>query len=110
MPGKWDLPGGEVNEGEDAKNAAMREAGEEIGCIVFEAELLTTIQVEKEDVHFFVATGSVRFHALEKDGETRLVPGHEHDDYKWVPLKEAIRMDVVPGIRRALTIFDGKEV
>jgi mutator protein MutT len=96
MPGKWDFPGGGIEEGEDPKEAAAREAKEEIGLETRTLHELTVVEVEDEPVHFFYS------HWF-KPGDLEL--GSEHDDYKWVSIKEATRMDVVPGILRALHVL-----
>ena len=96
-PGKWDFPGGGINEGETPKEAAAREALEEVSKEARTLRELTVIDVEGEDVHFFVTDfffGNGPIGAL--------AAGPEHDEFKWVTLQEARGMDMVPGLRRAI--------
>jgi 8-oxo-dGTP pyrophosphatase MutT (NUDIX family) len=117
MPGKWDLPGGQVEElpplrydggskkivsvyptFETIEETALRELYEEtgVGANVYDLMAVTTIKVEGEPVTFF------RLHAWTDEPEFN---PDEHQDQRWVTMKEAFRMDVVPGIKRALTIM-----
>lgn len=92
MPGKWDFPGGGVDEGETPKEAAAREALEEVNMEVRTLRDLTELDVEGELVHFFVT--DFYFGTL--------AVGPEHDEFRWVTIREALGMDLVPGLRRAL--------
>jgi 8-oxo-dGTP diphosphatase len=96
-PGKWDFPGGGIDEGETPKEAAAREALEEVSMEVRTLRELTVLDIEGELVHFFVTD----FYFGNGPNGT-LAIGPEHDEFKWVTLSEAMRMDVVPGIRRAI--------
>lgn len=100
-PGKWDFPGGGINKGETPKEAAAREALEEVSMEVRTLRELTVIDVEGEDVHFFTTD----FYFGNGPNGT-LAVGPEHDEFKWVPISEAMKMDVVPGVRRALFFLE----
>jgi 8-oxo-dGTP pyrophosphatase MutT (NUDIX family) len=111
-PGQWDLPGGQVEEIEgydhsmgavlphleNTREAATRELYEEAGVWAepYDLEDVTIVKVEGEDVHFYKLTEWVG----EPEFDTT-----EHQDMKWVTMKEAFRMDVVPGIKRALFLL-----
>lgn len=100
-PGSWDCPGGGIDEGESPKEAAAREALEEVSMEVRTLRRLTELDVEGELIHFFVTD---LFFGNGPNGT--LAVGPEHDEFKWVTISEALRMDVVPGLRRALFFLE----
>lgn len=93
-PGKWCLPGGHLDIGEDWKTGALREANEEIGITVTEAVLCgiysdpkLTVTVEKlqpEGYHaqFVVAV----FKVLAYSGT--ISPNDEVDDWDWFNVEQ----------------------
>jgi 8-oxo-dGTP diphosphatase len=92
MPGKWNLPGGTVDPGENEKQTAAREAEEEVGIVVSNLKLL-----RKE----YAAGGVVHvFHTTTFKGEPKA--GWENPILRWVPKEKVAALDLVPGIRKAL--------
>ncbi len=88
MPGKWNLPGGVIEEGESSKDGATRECEEEAGVTPRNLRRLERgIRVEI-------------FWTDEFSGEPNF--NWESTDMEWVYPNEAIKMDVVPGIRDAI--------
>lgn len=86
--GKYDIPGGRIDATESLEVALSREVKEETGLTVLKSELL--------DVHdTFNDKGDETWHIVRlfykvscSEGEVTI--SSDHDDYLWVPVKEAI--------------------
>jgi 8-oxo-dGTP diphosphatase len=90
--GSWTLPGGRVEPGESAAEAAVREVREETGLDVEVGELLATLPVLGYLVHDFTATvigGS-------------LCAGDDADDVGWFDVDELAALELSPGLLDAL--------
>ena len=86
-PLHWDLPGGHIEDGEEPKEAAKREAFEETGLKVSD---LKAKNVPDSFRHFFTTknySGKIEF---KENPESGVI---EHNDYKWVTLKQYEKMD-----------------
>lgn len=80
MGGRWEFPGGKVEEGESEETAIVREFEEEFGVTVTVGEKITET--------FFMHNGSQRaLHAYSitppHDGLTEKYKLTEHTEYKW---------------------------
>jgi 8-oxo-dGTP pyrophosphatase MutT (NUDIX family) len=99
MDGYWSLPAGTLEAGETVRNAAVREAWEEVGVAVAPAGLrhahaLHALSEGSGWVgHFFVAT--------RWDGEPRICEPAKHGAIRWTALSD-LRDDVIPYVRQAL--------
>lgn len=89
--GKYDLPGGSIEQGEDIKKALTREITEETGL---EAEIGPVIHVfdfEKGEGGESTTIGKgIRFLAFYKNGEVKL-DEKEHSQFEWLDIDEAIK-------------------
>ena len=86
-PLHWDLPGGHIEDGEEPEEAAKREAFEETGLKVSD---LKAKNVPDSFRHFFTTknySGKIEF---KENPESGVI---EHNDYKWVTLKQYEKMD-----------------
>jgi len=85
LRGKWELPGGKVDDGEDADDALVRELHEELGIRVrIEAWLPTTVPIGDGPMRLAVAVVTVT------DGEPTPV---EHDSARWLGADELEDVD-----------------
>lgn len=100
LGGQWDIPGGSVEPGETAREAARRETTEEAAL---------DVRITDEITHFTNAdTGGrpICFHTVTFLGiePAPLVPvvlsPAEHDEYRWLLPTEALRLDLVWHVRR----------
>lgn len=91
--GKYDLPGGSIEQGEDIKTALNREIKEETGL---EAEIGPVIhafdfeETEQKEIAGKATGKGVRFLAFYKNGEVNL-DGKEHASFEWLEIDEAIK-------------------
>ena len=107
-PGRWNLPGGGVDEGEAPEAAVIREVAEETGQVVDGVRLVDVMtqhwvgrsQRGLEDYH------AVRLlHTARCPRPTRPVVhdvGGSTSDARWVPLEELPSVDVVASVKVAL--------
>ncbi|MFO7807217.1 MAG: nucleotide exchange factor GrpE [Candidatus Moraniibacteriota bacterium] len=87
-PGKYDLPGGRLEEGETIEEALKREVAEETGLEVEMGDILKATEFPKENKHFKEEKRGLRFIAYYKSGEVKL--SEEHEDFEWVSFDEAL--------------------
>lgn len=89
MSGKWEFPGGEVEEDETVEESAVREFEEESGL---EAEIVETADP-------FIgegATGFWRLHPVLVEPENgEVVLSREHDSFRWVERSELEKLETI---------------
>jgi len=102
--GPWSIPGGRVQDGENADVALERELREETGLAVRVGQPVHAMT----DV-WFTGDGEPMFTVVydcETD-ETEITLNHEHEEYEWVsPMEARDRMPIEPlqiAVERAIT-------
>lgn len=89
--GKWEFPGGKIEDGEDAAAALRRELREELGIELRCAEPLLCFRHDYHDRSVVLDTWRV----LDWHGEPQ---GHEGQALRWLPPAQAQRFDVLPTV------------
>jgi 8-oxo-dGTP diphosphatase len=92
--GRWELPGGKVEEDEIPEEAAVREAREELGVAVRLTRLVGT-EVFEEDEQAY------KFHwfqAVVVQGEVRTVESETFDDFDYVGLEDLPSLALSPNM------------
>ncbi|MEM2108088.1 MAG: NUDIX hydrolase [Candidatus Bathyarchaeia archaeon] len=98
--GKWSVPGGLVELGENIKQAVIREVKEETGLDVASPRLVDVVdhisldEEGKIKYHFVIIDYFVKV----KDGELRAAS--DADELRWVPLIEVEKYDLTESFRR----------
>jgi ADP-ribose pyrophosphatase YjhB (NUDIX family) len=112
IEGRWTLPGGGIDHGEDPRDAVRREVHEETGLLVEPSSLLDVhsthytgprgdgLVEDYHGVHIIFAAEvlaeslGVEPHVVEEDGSTDLAA--------WVPVREATGLPLLSAARHAL--------
>jgi len=94
-PSKWDLPGGDLDYGEDAVKSMLREIDEETGISVGHLEPLDVeAHINSQGTHWT----TIGWSALALGSDVRI--SWEHDEHKWVTLDEFRKLRSIPKVAR----------
>lgn len=100
----WDLPGGDLDFGEDVKNGIIREIKEETGLDVQGLVLSDVISGFNDRNEFWVTICY-----LAKPISVDVVLSFEHDNFKWVKPGEFIKLKVSPRNKKFVKKFAGNK-
>ncbi len=107
--GKWELPGGLKEWGEDPEKGLIREIREETGLCVNNSKLLAVASFPHEN--FFLEGQGNRDADIYTSificdtGEGDIQLSHEHSAYVWSSYQEALNLDLTASAKYALNIY-----
>lgn len=96
----WDLPGGDLDFGEDVEFGVRREIHEETGLGVQDVQLLDVISGLNDRSEFWV---TICYTA--RPTTTEVVLSYEHDDSRWVTPEEFGKLKASPSNQRFVEKF-----
>ncbi|MDR4433589.1 (deoxy)nucleoside triphosphate pyrophosphohydrolase [Bacillus tequilensis] len=85
----WEFPGGKLEEGENAREALVREIHEELGCKIEAGEIIDNIHHEYEKI--IVNLISIQAKIVEGEPDAK-----EHAELRWVPVSELDSLEWAP--------------
>jgi 8-oxo-dGTP diphosphatase len=94
--GKWEFPGGKVQEGETPQSCIVREIMEELDLNVTVAHTLEAVPHQYPGLSITLLPLVCNI----KDGSLRL---HEHTECRWVNLAEAALLDLCEADKKVLS-------
>ncbi len=97
----WDLPGGNLEFGENLEDSILREIKEETGIEVFSLSILGVAEGFDSPSAFRVTVGYTA-----KAKTTNVVLSYEHDDFKWVTKDEFFKLDIYEPHRKLVEQFE----
>lgn len=100
MGGRWEFPGGKIEEGENLETAVVREMQEEFGVTVKVGRKITSGTFMHKNMPCTLDVLEVTF---PHDGNSKRFNLTEHTDYKWVPLETIPTLEFVDS---DLSIFE----
>jgi 8-oxo-dGTP diphosphatase len=96
LPGRWELPGGKVKQGESCAIAVMREVREELGIATRDPVPLLSIRHDYDD-------RTVRLHAFLLAAPDDRVPRPRGIiDHRWIDVRDLVEYDL-PSANRPIT-------
>lgn len=102
---KWGAPAGKIDGNESEQQAILREVKEETGLDIGPTQLdyLTKVYVRYPEYDFVYHMFRTRI-PMEKEPRISL-HANEHKDYRWVEPKDALCLDLVPGLDACIKMF-----
>lgn len=94
-PNRWDLPGGELDFGEDAMAGIIREIREETGLEIRDLKPFDVESHINEDGGFWV---TIAYTA--KAISDKVVLSFEHNEFKWITAEEFFNLETSDKLKR----------
>jgi len=107
-PSHWELPGGKIDDGENAEAAAVREIKEELLC---SAKIITKLGEHDFKDHSGYEMGYTWFRAELQEGcEPQIGEPEKFDDLAYIPLSELIAYTLSPNMQNFLAELDAERI
>ena len=104
-PGKWEFPGGKLEQGQDTMHALEREVLEEAGVMIVPITHIAYTYSEVNTFGKYKGYTYVLIVGIGRHINGEVILSKEHDAYKWVTEKEALKMDIRDEIRKSLIVL-----
>jgi 8-oxo-dGTP diphosphatase len=101
LPGKWELPGGKIESGEDEIAALQREIQEELGVAISVGERLTPVSWSYPAFQVMLIPYLCRLNSTP-------LKQNEHHELRWVRLEDLDQLDWAPADGPILTELKSK--
>ena len=108
MPGKWELPGGKLDEGQDISNALEREVLEETGLVVVPTDKIVYWHSKINSNGKYKGLPYIVLIGLVNSIGREVKLSEEHDDYVWTTKDDVFDYDLIHETRLALTVLGSK--
>ena len=99
-PLRWDLPGGDLNFGEDPAQGIVREVLEETGLLVERLEPFDTEAHINKDGEFWL---TIAYKSNCTSDKIKL--SYEHNEFKWMTLEEFLKLESADKLKRFVKKF-----
>ena len=87
--GKWEFPGGKVEENETEEQAIEREIKEEFDIVIKAKNFVSNVKSNECDKHIDLRLYSCKY----VEGEFKL---YDHSEYKWVSKEDLLNYELAP--------------
>jgi 8-oxo-dGTP diphosphatase len=105
-PSKWGIPGGKLEKDETAHQAVVREIKEETGLhLPLEVKHLGTVYIRYPEVDFIY---HMYGHTLSDYPEQIVIDPQEHQEYRWMTLREALQLPLIRGEDECIYLVYGE--
>lgn len=95
-PGLWEFPGGYLEDGEEPREAAIRELKEETDIVAEPIRTGDKGELDRLEITPFLF-------AVDTD---KVNLSKEHTEFKWIKQRELEKFDTVPGIENEMEALD----
>lgn len=109
-PGKWELPGGKVEIGQDASTAMEREVFEETGLVIEPIDKIAYWNSNIAKYGKYKGMSYLEIIGTAKANNSEVKLSKEHDDHTWVGIQKALEKDLVRESREAIQVLKNKKV
>ncbi len=99
--GLWEIPGGKLEKGESAQEAAVREIKEETGIDLLNLLHFKTVYIRFPEMDFTYHM----FQSTLKDVPLVALNQREHTEYRWITLEEALTLPLIQGEKECIYLF-----
>jgi len=107
-PNKWGIPGGKLEKDEAAHQAVVREIKEETGLhLPLEVKHLGTVYIRYPEVDFIY---HMYGHDLSDYPEQIVIDPQEHQEYRWMTLREALQLPLIRGEDECIYLVYGENL
>lgn len=97
-PLTWDLPGGEIEEGEDLEESLLREVKEEVGIEITKPKLVDVVGSYNKKGEYWVGIGYVA-----EAVTTDVTLCCEHDQFEWLSKKQFLERESSEKLQRLVS-------